>query len=200
MSMFPTTSTIFSDVSARHRSVLRAVLSLFCEKGYFNTSVHEIVATAEVSVGFVYHHFKDKSGLARALYEHLLMRMSQLLDDIEDTYATAEHRCGAVIEMLFELTETEPEAMEYIIHARHREFLPAAKSICSTTAFVRMRRFVAEGIEAGEIASIDSNVAGALMYGAAIRLVCLRLDGVIDEPIDGYFDELWQRTWASLKV
>lgn len=190
--------SLFADQGARHVATLRAALRLFCAKGYFNTSVHEIVAAAGVSVGFVYHHFTDKAGIARALYQHFLERMNDLLDYIEATYGSARERCDAVVRMLFELTEGEPEAMEFIIHARHREFLPTEKSICSTSAFIRMRRFVAEGIESGEIPAMDPAVAGALVYGAAIRLVCLRLDGVVSGPVDHYFDALWPRVWASL--
>ncbi len=191
--------SLFADLGERHTAALQATLRLFCAKGYFNTSVQEIVAASGVSVGFIYHHFNDKAGIARALYTHCLQRMNHLLDGIEADHDNTEQRCSAVIRMLFDLTETEPEAMEFIIHARHREFLPAEKSICSTSAFVRMRRFVAEGIHAGDIANIDPNVAGAVMYGAAIRLVCLRLDGIVPEPVDTYFDEVWQRTWASLQ-
>ncbi|PJX19997.1 TetR family transcriptional regulator (plasmid) [Advenella sp. S44] len=190
--------SLFADLGARHVSTLRAALRLFCEKGYFNTSVHEIVAAGGVSVGFAYHHFTDKAGIARAVYDHLLERMNALLNDIEATHDGAQDRCAAVVRMLFELTEAEPEAMEFIIHARHREFLPSEKSICSTSAFVRMRRFVADGILTGEIKPMDPVVAGALVYGAAIRMVCLRLDGLVPQPVGDYYDELWQNTWAAL--
>jgi len=189
---------LFPDMGSRHASVLRAALRLFSQKGYFNTSVHEIVAAGGVSVGFTYHHFKDKTGIAHALYQHLLGQMDLLLDRIEQDHKDAEERCKAVIQMLFELTEAEPDAMAFIIHARHQEFLPSEKSICSASAFVRMRRFVAVGVEKGELKPLDPVVASALMYGAAIRLVCLRLDGVVTESLFSYVDELWSHTWHTL--
>ena len=61
-----------------------------------------------------------------------------------------------------------------------------------------MRRFVAQGVERGELKPIDPMVASALMYGAAIRLMCLRLDEVVTEPLSDYLDELWQHTWHTL--
>ncbi|MGG4603170.1 TetR/AcrR family transcriptional regulator [Paenalcaligenes sp. Me131] len=191
--------SLFPEMGPRHEAILRAALRLFNEKGYFSTSVHEIVAAADVSVGFVYHHFTDKAGIARALFDHLLSGMNALLDDIEASHERAQERCKAVVQMLFELTDTEPDAMGFIIHARHKEFLPTEKSICSASAFVRMRRFVLKGIEEGEIPAMDSSVAGALVYGAAIRLVCLRLDGLVELPLEHYFDELWSRTWAAVQ-
>ncbi len=59
--------------------VLDAALSLFTDKGYFNTSVHEIGRVAGVSIGSIYHHFGDKEGLARSLYMMLTSRMQQLI-------------------------------------------------------------------------------------------------------------------------
>lgn len=187
-------------MGSRHASVLRAALRLFSQKGYFNTSVQEIVAAGGVSVGFTYHHFKDKTGIAHALYQHLLARMDDLLDHIEQQHTEAQARCKAVIHMLFELTEAEPDAMAFIIHARHQEFLPGEKSICSASAFVRMRRFVVQGVESGELKRMDPVVASALMYGAAIRLVCLRLDDVITDSLLHYLDELWCHTWDTLSA
>ena len=196
--MLDQTCRLFPDMGSRHASVLRAALRLFSQKGYFNTSVHEIVAAGGVSVGFTYHHFKDKTGIAHALYHHLLGQMDLLLDCIEQDNQGAQARCKAVICMLFKLTEAEPDAMAFIIHARHQEFLPSEKSICSASAFIRMRRFVAQGVERGELKPIDPMVASALMYGAAIRLMCLRLDEVVTEPLSDYLDELWQHTWHTL--
>ncbi len=190
---------LFADLGVRHQAVLQAALHSFCVKGYFNTSIQDIVADSNVSVGFIYHHFGDKAGLARALFDHFLGRMNELLDQIEARYANAQERCRAVIEMLFDLTEAEPEAMEFIIHARHREFLPTVKSICSTSAFIRMRRFVALGIESGELQPMDAVLAASLAYGAAIRMICLRLDGVIEQPITAYLPELWRRNWTLLE-
>ncbi|CAM4177209.1 TetR/AcrR family transcriptional regulator [Kerstersia similis] len=192
--------TLFPELGSRHVATLRAALRLFTEKGYFSTSIHDIGSAANVSVGFMYHHFSDKQGLALALYQHLLNRMNTLLDDIEATQVSASSRCRDVVRMLFELTEAEPDVMAFIVHARHQEFLPGEPSICSSTPFVRMRNFVFQGIDAGEIRAIEPIVAASMMYGAAIRMVCLRLDGVIAEPLEHYLDELWTNTWQSLKT
>ena len=87
----------------------------------------------------------------------------------------------------------------FVVNARHREFLPDEQAICSASAFVRMRGFVFAGMTDGEIRQMEPMVAASLMYGSAIRMICLRLDGIIDTPIEPLFDALWDGVWRSLK-
>jgi AcrR family transcriptional regulator len=51
------------------RQVLDAALHLFAHQGYRATSVRDIAARADVSIGNLYHHFPDKEALFRALLD-----------------------------------------------------------------------------------------------------------------------------------
>ncbi|MBV8805499.1 MAG: TetR/AcrR family transcriptional regulator [Sinobacteraceae bacterium] len=54
------------------RDLIHAGRTLFVEKGYFNTSIGELVATSGVGTrGAFYHHFKDKTELFRAVFEEV---------------------------------------------------------------------------------------------------------------------------------
>jgi AcrR family transcriptional regulator len=54
------------------RDLIDAGRSLFVEKGFFNTSISELVATSGVGTrGAFYHHFKDKAELFRAVFEEV---------------------------------------------------------------------------------------------------------------------------------
>jgi len=191
--------TFFPHAGSRHVQTLRVALRLFVQRGFFNTAIQDLCAEAGVSIGFFYNHFADKEGIARELYRHLLARMNVLLDDIEERHAGSEQRCREVLRMLFGLAEAEPEAMGFVVNARHREFLPDEPAICSASAFVRMRGFVFAGMAEGEIREMEPMVAASLMYGSGIRMICLRLDGIIDSAIDPLFDALWDGVWRSLR-
>ncbi|MBV8248223.1 MAG: TetR/AcrR family transcriptional regulator [Comamonas sp.] len=193
------TWTFFPHAGSRHVQTLRVALRLFVQHGFFNTSIQDLCAEAGVSIGFFYNHFADKEGIARELYRHLLARMNVLLDEIEEGQASNRERCEAVLRMLFGLAEAEPEAMGFVVNARHREFLPEEQAICSASAFVRMRGFVFAGMADGEIREMDPMVAASLMYGGAIRMICLRLDGLVETPIEQLFDSLWDGVWRSLR-
>lgn len=54
------------------RSLVDAGRSLFVAKGYFNTSIGELVDASGVGTrGAFYHHFRDKSELFRAVFEEV---------------------------------------------------------------------------------------------------------------------------------
>lgn len=58
------------DQTRRH--LIDAGRILFVEKGYFNTSIGDLVTTSGVGTrGAFYHHFKDKAELFRAVFEEV---------------------------------------------------------------------------------------------------------------------------------
>jgi TetR/AcrR family transcriptional regulator len=51
----------------QRQEMLASALELFSEKGYHNVSMHEIAEKAEFAIGTLYHFFKNKEDLYRAL-------------------------------------------------------------------------------------------------------------------------------------
>ena len=57
---------------ATRRDLIDAGRELFVDKGYFNTSIGDLVARSGVGTrGAFYHHFKDKAELFRAVFEEV---------------------------------------------------------------------------------------------------------------------------------
>lgn len=69
----------------RRRDVLDAAMRLFATKGYDETSLSDVIATAGLSEGAFYHHFASKEDLLQALatrYAEAAMRRTQgIMDD-----------------------------------------------------------------------------------------------------------------------
>lgn len=178
--------------------IIAAALQLFTRRGYFNTSVPDMAQAAQVSVGSIYHYFKNKEDVARALSENLTDGLQEELVRITQKHDTVHDRCRATIAVLFELTESNRDAMEFMLYAKHREFLPVARPICSSKPFETMRGFVQDGMERGEIRRMDIMVASSCLFGGAMRLITARLDGVLAEPLPVMLDATWECAWRGV--
>jgi AcrR family transcriptional regulator len=56
---------------ATRAALLRAARELFAERGYGATAAEEVVRRAGVTRGAMYHHFRDKKALFRAVHEQI---------------------------------------------------------------------------------------------------------------------------------
>lgn len=180
--------------------ILNAALDLFVLKGYHNVSVHDVQRESEVSIGSIYKHFGGKEGIAIALYERLLAELDEMVDNIIQQQQSPKACCEAIIRQLFEYTETHPHIIAYILHAKHFEFIPNEAPVCNSEAFSKIRKIILQGMNEGEFRKTDLRVATASVFGSAIRMIHLRLDGVIEEPLTVYLDEILEGVWQGMRL
>jgi len=181
-------------------NILDTALELFSERGYFNTSIHDIRRTAGVSTGAIYHHFQNKEALAKSLYMTLLLQMDQAIEDACRGQDGCRERCRAIIEKMFSLTMQQPRIMQFILLAQHREYLPDEPPICSSKPFQAMKKVVTAGIISGEVRELEPWVAATTMFGGALRMMNLQLDGALDRPLAQYLDEVVECAWYGIKA
>lgn len=180
------------------QQVLDTVLALFRERGYFATSIQDISRASGVSVGSIYHHFGDKEGIARTLYQTLMEQMSSRISWVSARQGTVHDQCRDIVRTLFEMTESTPLVMDFMLYAKHKDFLPEEKPICSSRPFELLRTIVAAGMQSGEIRHMDVMVASTSLFGGPIRMIMARLDGVLQAPLSSYLDEVWDCAWTSV--
>src|SRR3954447_6640615 len=60
---------------ATRAALADAAERLFAERGFADTPTEVVVQAAGVTRGALYHHFRDKTDLFRAVYEHLEERI-----------------------------------------------------------------------------------------------------------------------------
>jgi AcrR family transcriptional regulator len=70
-------------VADTRQALVDAARRLFTEQGYAATGTEEIVAAARVTRGALYHHFRDKTDLFRAVMEQIAREVAEHLIDAE---------------------------------------------------------------------------------------------------------------------
>ncbi|MEF8792138.1 TetR/AcrR family transcriptional regulator [Thiohalorhabdus sp.] len=183
---------------ATRQRILEAARHLFTERGYFNTSLQDIRRASGLSIGSIYHHFCGKEQIARDLFYDTLAFVEGDIQGVYAAYSGARERCYHVIRRLFETTEEAPEIMEYVLYFKHREVLPAEKPICSSRPFELIKGIIGEGMAAGEIRAMDEIIASAALLGMPVRMVQLRLEGVLERPLTEQLAETWESAWRSV--
>ena len=67
----------------RRQRILQNALALFLFKGYFNTSLRDIIAVASVGTGTFYNYFADKEDVLKALLEGFA---AEIIENISNYY------------------------------------------------------------------------------------------------------------------
>ena len=67
----------------RRQKLLESAVKLFIEKGYFNTSIRDIIVLSEIGTGTFYNYFIDKEDVLKALLEEFA---DKIISSIKDYY------------------------------------------------------------------------------------------------------------------
>ncbi|BCR06091.1 hypothetical protein DESUT3_31600 [Desulfuromonas versatilis] len=184
----------------KRERVIGAARRLFVENGYHNVSIPQIVAASKVSTGAIYSYFPNKEKLAQHIHEQTLAYFQACFEARLVGKTTTYEKLRAFGELVYELAESEPDLMEYLLFMRHGEFMQEAPPICFTQPFHLLRRIIAEGIERGEVKNGDFFILGVSFTGAILRAVELRFCCVLEKPLTEIADSLIENAWAAIKA
>ncbi|MFE9689281.1 TetR/AcrR family transcriptional regulator [Micromonospora sp. NPDC005806] len=132
---------------------MAAATELFARRGYEATSVQEIVATAEVTKGALYHWFGSKSELLTSIYRDLLAEQTRRLREIVEGAGPVEERIHAAARDVVEHTAEHLD--ELTVWARSTHLLDDEHAEATRRERRRyhelLRDLVAEGQRAGAV-------------------------------------------------
>ena len=155
MQQKPQSTPNSAKAEATRTALISAARRLFAEKGYADTSTPEIVASAGVTRGALYHHFEDKMALFRAVVREEYRTVAAEID------ASAGKSGGSATDALRQGAYGYMNAMKDL--GRVRILLrdgPAVlgqselDAIDRTTSADTLRRGLAEAMRAGEIKTL----------------------------------------------
>ena len=180
--------------------VLRVARELFVEKGYYNVSIPAIVKASGVSTGAIYSYFANKETLARRIHEDTLAEFQQMFLQRLEGKEDVQDKLQVFAELCFDIAESDPVMMEYMLYMKHAEFMTDASPICFTEPFKLVRQYVELGMAEGVIRQQDLYVAAISYTGVILRAVELRLWCVINRPLQEISEDLVINAWAAIKA
>lgn len=192
-----------SDYPPRQR-ILAAALKLFVEQGYFNTNVPDLSRDSKCSVGSIYHNFKNKEEVAKALYEEGISAFRNALNSSVAPGLPSEKLVKTLIVSFLQFSEVNHQLSKYLWLCRHNEFLTGIIPHPTRVGFDEFGRKLTKGIRSGirkgELRDLSANIIWSILFGVPVGYVRDWLDGYnLASPVN-VAPELAESCWRALRV
>lgn len=151
--------------------ILDAAEVLFSKKGYYDTSMDEIVKQSGLSKGGIYEYFSSKEDLFLALKDKLLVASLNELKSTFGPYDSARTKLEKAAEIVFtSMVGVSKEAcrmnLEFSVVAPRIKSLQLARDNQLRAFHDFVFKIVKEGVESGEFRSeIDPDSAACIIVG-----------------------------------
>jgi AcrR family transcriptional regulator len=149
--------------------ILDAAAEVFGERGYRGALVDDVAAAAGVTKGAVYYYFTDKDDLARDLQHRLWEQLAHDALAVYDPERPVIDNLLVCFEAFLTSVQAMPCAKTFLREAWFSPALDAAGRADHEDALGQVQGLLAQGIERGEIALLDSEVLARVMVGAMME-------------------------------
>jgi AcrR family transcriptional regulator len=154
---------------ATRAEIVREARKMFVRDGFAAAGLVEIARAANATTGAIYHHFKDKKGLFRAVAEDVERELMERVGAIalKESDPWAQLRAGAIASL--ELS-TEPDIARIIFHE--------APSVIGAAEWREIERRYAFGLTVQLLEALkasgasrirDAELAASMLLGALIE-------------------------------
>ncbi len=179
--------------------ILLAALTLFAEKGYFNTSLIDIKEVAGIeNTGIIFQYFKTKQMIAAQLYANILDSLNISIDDIKHQNEKPSEQLRGIVDLLFKLAEDAPNVMRFLLLLKTDEFLPESVPLHESPVFIKITGIIDAGIKVAEIRAISPQLAHAYFFGIIDNILRQVLTGFLDKKADFYQSQAWLAAWNTI--
>ena len=159
----------------RRTQILDAAVACFARKGYYETTMDDIVREANLSKGTLYWHFKSKLDLFRSLTELWFAEIMESVRQQADPEANSAARLRMIVDAAKNSAASKPELVRALLEFYTLALRDAELKKWLREAYVSdskmMRDLIEEGIARGEFRAVDP--------AAVARLTMAALDGAL---------------------
>jgi len=161
-------------VPDKHEAILRAAITVFAEKGYFNSKVADIASEAGVADGTVYLYFKSKEEILHSIFNRAMEKFidegTRELSNIKDV----TKRLTRIAELHLERLGGDRDlAVVFQVELRgSTKFMEAFSAAGFAKYLDIIKRTVEEGQKSGDFrADIKAITIAKMFYGVLDEMV-----------------------------
>jgi TetR/AcrR family fatty acid metabolism transcriptional regulator len=158
----------------KYRRILRAAIEVFASKGYFGARMTDVAAAAEVADGTLYLYFEGKEHLLMSIFDEVLGRFIERLDEEVATLDDPALKLTVMIRLHLETLGRDLALAQLLqIETRHsRRFMSLFSRGKLGEYLDRVRDIIIEGQQKGVFRSdMSPGLATNLVFGAVDELV-----------------------------
>ncbi|TSA49339.1 TetR/AcrR family transcriptional regulator [archaeon] len=158
--------------------ITKAAEKLFAQEGFAATGMRAIAKVARVSIGAIYHHFKNKEEILESIIREEIKRRQQALDELRAQGLSLQKQIHEIIAMYFDLLCENSDVARLFFRERF-DPSPVSKRRAQDL-YNNVAEYIAgiirEGIAEGEIRSCHPMMAAYALLGM-VEAVSLRALG-----------------------
>lgn len=181
-------------------ALLAAARKLFGENGFAQTGTEEIVASAKVTRGALYYHFKDKAALFEAVVENVAADLLAEIERAAESYATKLDGLVAGCRVYLDFCVSPEVRRIYVIDAPSVLGPGRLREIDARYAMGSLRQGIEEILAEHPVAQLAPDALTALLSGALDESVLWLVrndDPFSRDRLDETLDTLIRRTFAG---
>ncbi|MGH7917051.1 MAG: TetR/AcrR family transcriptional regulator [Candidatus Binataceae bacterium] len=154
------------NAEATRKALLRIARKLFAERGYANTSTEEVVKRARVTRGALYHHFRDKQDLFKAVFHEeerkLAAKIAEAATTVPEVWSGFVAGCQAFLDAC-----TDPVVRQIILIDGPAVFgVKGHREVEESYYLTGVKKALAAGMEAGVIEAQPIDPLAHILLGA----------------------------------
>lgn len=147
-------------------ALLGAARTAFADQGYARASLDRIAAVARVTKGAIYHHYCDKRGLFRAVFEDVERQMVAQIERVAERSATPFEGVRRGCETFLDVVLQENVARIVLTDAPSVLGWRAWRAIDNEIGGRSLRQGLEAAMHSREIARVDLDALTALINGS----------------------------------
>ena len=195
--------TVTEKKALKRESIIQAALQLFSTNGFHKTTIPDIAAKLQMSVGNLYNYFSSKDILAKEIIKYTSEVLGDEIRTVNMQQISSKEKIRKIVEIYFTMAEQKPEMIEYFlrVYLSHREvFKDGCEGMTCVSGFItEIMIFFDDGVGSGELRNQDFFSAFGLFMGYLGGMVFLKGEEILPKELEAYIDDISRNIYYALK-